>query len=862
MEIAQSLKKIWNSIKGKRKSPDRQKAMAAFRRRYISFKQLLQANADLAQSMAVLGNAQDSTVSTRVVRKQARRALLLCKRMIDALNAISGNRYTDLNQALEKIAERVEAELRQHAKGDLRTIVASFSELDSSMAYIVGGKSANLGEASTRLNMRIPRGFAVTIKAGTIFLLRNGDLMQKIYAHLAKIDPDKPHTIRAAARAIERLVSEAPVPPALLDEMLKAWDNAFGEDSATILAALRSSAVSEDGAQSFAGQYESVLGVSRATLPDAIRKVIGSLFSERALAYRAAHGYALDAIGMGLCCLEMIEPKAAGVAFSRHPVDLRSNCAVINAVPGLGENVVDGTSPCDQWLVSRANGKIRDRRIADKHFRSVCSATGASRTEALDAESAHAPSLTDEQVGEISQMALDLEHHYHYPQDIEWAIDQEDRLFLLQTRPLGLDAGNADYEEGKGCPLPGTESIKPLIYGGDVASRGVAFGPVVHVHPNQEPAHFPDGAILVAQNSTPNLMTVLRKAGALLAEAGSLTGHLASVCREFAIPAVFNLPGVYALLKDGQQVTVDALAGRVFDGEVPQLLELRRPPVKSLPNTPALALLRRLNPWILPLHLIDPHSENFKPENCSSLHDIMRYAHEKSYTEMFALSDTLSESGIEGAAARMECAIPIDLYVIDLGGGLKEKNLSVARPEDVASLPFATLLKGMLNPELVPKGPRPVNMRGFLSVMSQSMIGGNLRAGERFGDRSYAIISDRYLNFSSRVGYHYAILDSWCGDTINKNYIRFEFAGGAAGDEQRARRARCIGLILGELGFTVEVSHDRIRARFQKYPRLETAARLDQLGRLLIMTRQMDMLMVNEESVRVFADKFLNGEYH
>ncbi len=149
-----------------------------------------------------------------------------------------------------------------------------------------------------------------------------------------------------------------------------------------------------------------------------------------------------------------------------------------------------------------------------------------------------------------------------------------------------------------------------------------------------------------------------------------------------------------------------------------------------------------------------------------------------------------------------------------------------------------------------------------MSVMGQSLVGGNQRAGERFGDRSYAILSDRYLNFSSRVGYHYAILDTWCGETLSKNYIRFEFAGGAAADVQRSRRARCIGIILDELGFRLEVSHDRVQARFQKYVREEVLKRLDQLGRLLIMTRQMDMLMVNEEAVNIFAHKFLNEQYH
>lgn len=168
----------------------------------------------------------------------------------------------------------------------------------------------------------------------------------------------------------------------------------------------------------------------------------------------------------------------------------------------------------------------------------------------------------------------------------------------------------------------------------------------------------------------------------------------------------------------------------------------------------------------------------------------------------------------------------------------------------------------MLNPAVQSREPRPVNMHGFLSVMGNSMAGGNKAGGDRFGDHSYAIVSDNYLNFSSRVGYHYAILDCWCGKTLSKNYIRFEFAGGAAGSVQRERRVRCIGCILTELGFTVSVLGDRIQARYQKYPRDNMLPRLDQIGRLLIMTRQMDMLMTSEAAVQEYAHRFLNGQYH
>lgn len=863
MGLRDFFKKFFGAQK-KREDENRHKAMAAFRRRYLSFKELLQANADLAAIMARLTQAQHGEIAlqTREVRKQARRAILLCQSMAQALNAMASCRYEQLTEACDRIGSRIEKELRKHAGGDLPGMTLPLTDIDASMAYIVGAKNANLGEASAILNLPIPRGFAISIKAGTVFLLRNGDLMQKIYRHLSRVDIDRPHTIRACARAVASLIQNAPVPQSLLEEALAAWDEAFGVDCETVLVAVRSSAVAEDGVQSFAGQYDSVLGVTRRTLPDAIKQVIGSLFSERALTYRASHGYALDATGMALCCVEMVRARAAGVAFSRHPVDLRSTCAIITGVWGLGESIVDGSAPGDQWQVSRSTGKIRSASIAHKKTRlDLVNDNGKWRAEEtpLPAEKMDAPCLTDEQIMEIAAMAQSLERHYQYPQDLEWALDEDGRIILLQSRPLGLDSASPDYSEIE-CAVPG--DLRPMFRGGDIASRGVAYGQVIRVNPNQELGHVPEGSILVAENSSPNIMTVLRKAGALVAENGSLTGHMASICREFGIPAIFNVPGVFHGLTEREGITVDALSGRIFKGEVSALLELQRPKALPTPDTPALAMLRRISPAILPLTLIDPASENFTARNCASLHDVMRYAHEKSYAEMFLISDNLSESGINGVAARLDCAVPLDLYVIDLGGGLKEKGQTLIRPDDIASVPFRTLLDGMLNPALHGREPRPVNLRGFLSVMQQSMIGENLKAGERFGDRSYAIISDKYLNFSSRVGYHYAIVDAWCGETVNKNYIRFEFAGGAAGSVQRTRRARCIGLILGELGFTVEQNHDRIRARFQKYRALETASRLDQLGRLLIMTRQMDMLMVNEEAVRTFANNFLNGEYH
>jgi len=193
----------------------------------------------------------------------------------------------------------------------------------------------------------------------------------------------------------------------------------------------------------------------------------------------------------------------------------------------------------------------------------------------------------------------------------------------------------------------------------------------------------------------------------------------------------------------------------------------------------------------------------------------MRFIHELSYTEMFRISDLVSEHA--GFSAKLIAPIPLDLHVIDLGGGISEagRNARNVRHDCIVSVPFKALLAGMLHEDLLHHRPRPIDMRGFFSVMSEQMFQDHL-GSERFGNRSYAIISDKYLNFSSRVGYHYGVLDTYCGKTLSKNYITFSFKGGAADDVRRNRRARAIALILESTGMSVDVLGDRVSARVER----------------------------------------------
>ncbi|HZK13581.1 MAG TPA: hypothetical protein VFC55_03635, partial [Desulfobaccales bacterium] len=301
-------------------------------------------------------------------------------------------------------------------------------------------------------------------------------------------------------------------------------------------------------------------------------------------------------------------------------------------------------------------------------------------------------------------------------------------------------------------------------------------------------------------------------------------------------------------------------ACRIYQGRVPELLDHQPLRESHLKDTPVYETLKQVAEFILPLHLVDPRSPEFSPDFCQSLHDLGRLVHEFSYTEMFKISDLVSAR--EGYAVKLDAAIPLDLYLIDLGGGLTAADPQAQKvtPDQVASVPLQAVLRGMLREDVRAREPRPVQLSGLLSVMREQMLAAP-NVEERFGDRSYAIISDKYLNFSSRVGYHYSVLDAYCGTTVNKNYITFSFKGGAADDVRRSRRVRAIAIVLMGLDFSVEVKGDRVDARLQKYESPVIQAKLDLIGRLLIFTRQMDMLMTSEAGVEAVAQNFLQGNY-
>lgn len=832
---------------------------AVFRFRYSLFKELLSANSDLLSIMSEMDEKLkgEEVFGFTYLRNQSNKALHNAFQMAKCINVMSGGKYHGLFGALERIHEAIKVILGEKKAEPAPVTVASYDDITLKDADWVGGKNANLGEIGHYLSLAVPRGFAITTGAFHRFFEYN-DLQEEIIRKKNLVFNDEIEVLNEISEEIIKLILGKPMPPDL-EEEIEAQCRQFWPDSEKKLLAMRSSAVGEDGEISYAGQYLTLLGVTRDQVAESYKSIIASLYSARSISYRSSKGVYDEDLAMAVACLEMVDSRASGVLYTRHPYDITNEHILINAVWGLGPYAVDGIITPDTYMVAKDEKfSILEQLISEKPVQLVLKPGGDVMESEVPGKLRTAPCLQEEQIRELARYGLALEEHYQCPQDVEWALDPEGRLVILQSRPLKIQ-NPRDLSLVKAKPLAGYEL---LVDHCEVASQGVGKGPVFHVRSLEDLSVFPEGGVLFARHSSPEYVVVMHHASAILVEAGSVSGHMAALSREFDVPMLIARQPLMRTLAPGMEVTVDAYTGRVYRGEVPELLQAVKKTEAHMKGTPVYEYLQRIAEFISPLNLVNPQSPRFRAEKCKTLHDIARFCHEFSYSEMFQISDIASKH--HGWSLKLAASLPMDIHLIDLGDGLRPGvpiRRYAVKVDQISSVPFQALLQGMLNPDLRGRGPRPVNLSGFLSVVREQTLDPGHR-GQRFGDRSYAIIADRYLNFSSRVGYHYSVIDAYCGDTINKNYITFTFKGGAADSVRKNRRVRAISLILAEEGYKVSVKGDKVDARLQKYPKSYMITRLDSLGRLLIFTRQMDMLMATEESVEWAARNFLDGNYH
>jgi len=825
-----------------------------FKDRYHSFKLLLGANNKALEIMAAIEEALEGhrPFGMTFVRAACTSVSVNVFAMIRHIENLAAGKYSDLFARFEHIQKSIDEVLtRRPALRDDRLVIP-LKEVGKEMTDFVGSKMANLGEIKNSLTMRVPPGFAVTA-SGYLRFLEHNDLQAEIDRRIQAAESDDVEALYNMSAEIQQEIMRAEVPADLEAAMRDAWARMEAEAGRRVTVALRSSALGEDAAgSSFAGQYRSELNVSAENLIEAYKQVLASKYSLQAINYRLHRGFRDEDVAMCVGCLAMVDAVAGGVTYSRNPVDIHDDTVFINAAWGLPKVVVDGSAACDIFVVSRQEPmRLLQEHIQLKERKFVCyPEEGVCRMD-VTGKDQQRPSITREQAIELARTAVALENHYRVPQDIEWAIDAQGAVFLLQCRPLQQKPADA----GSPRPAVATAGNDAVIFrGGVTASSGAACGSIFIAEKGSDVLAFPEGAVLVVRQALPRWASLLNRACAVIAEQGGFAGHLANVAREFGVPALFGVPEATRLLKTGDVVTLDASGQTIYRGRLESLLDKNETRKSFMQGSPVYAILSEASRHIVPLNLLDPESREFAPSGVRTLHDITRFIHEKAVFEMFNFGKDHNFS--ERSSKQLHYKVPMQWWVLNLDDGFTEEIPGkYVRLEQIACIPMLAFWKGFIS---IPwEGPPAMDGKGMLSVMFRATTNQSLNVGvkSRYAERNYFMISRNYLSLSQRLGFHFATLEALVSERTLENYVSFQFKGGAADFGRRLGRVNFISEILEPIGFRVEIREDHLLARVEGQSFEYMLKRVEVLGYLALHTRQLDMIMTNPAHVTYYLQK-------
>ena len=763
--------------------------------------------------------------------------------IIDNMIALGGDNYKKLRECYMQIDSQITKILPGGRPIEEDSFIRFFDHIRRENAYSVGSKNAQLGEMKSRLDLPVPDGFAITAWAYKHFIDTN-DLQHKINEFIRSLDIRSYEDLQNVSGRIQKMVTSAPIPDDLADEITDSYKN-LRESNPGARFALRSSAIGEDTEFSFAGQYQSVLNVRAAELLKSYRDVLASKFTPQAIYYFLSHSMSEDELAMCVGCIVMVNTKSSGVIYTRDPVGTDKDSVVINSIFGLGKYLVDGTISPDIYRVSRAENSLKEKLIFYKTRRLEIHPEGGTIDSVLPYETGNRPSLTDDEAVQLAELAVKIEEHYGCPQDIEWAIDQGGKIFILQTRPLRVI--KPPDEEVK-IDVSGFEQ---LAEGGFAICPGAGGGPVYRISSVNDLQDVPDGAILITPHSFPGIVTVMGKINGLIAETGGLASHMATIAREYGIPAIGNMKET-GMLKTGDIVTLDSTVTTIYRGIHEELIEKRKPKRDLFEDLDIYNILKQITNHIAPLHLLSPQDAEFVSENCRTFHDITRFCHQKAMEEMFYGASELKNKDRISCRLKSEIPLAVNIIYIDRGIPENEKDRWIDEKK-IGSVPMDSFWRGVLH-EGWPALAKPLNMKGFFGVLATTMTRSE---DERFSEKSFAILSNEYMILSLRMGYHFSTIEAMVTNEENKNYIRMEFKDGGANIERRIRRIRLLTDILTKAGFENYSKGDFLDSRLSYQDAQSTRDALYLLGRLTVLTKQLDMALSNDAITKWYTNDFL-----
>ncbi|MBN2061656.1 MAG: pyruvate, water dikinase [Deltaproteobacteria bacterium] len=830
-----------------------------FKLRYLQFKRILNANEKVLNMIAEMEEALrgEKPFGMSFIRSRCTLISANVLQIIQHLSALAPEgQYQALDERFNELQQKIGSLLDTRPKTSKGPSILDLKEIDKTMIEAAGAKMASLGEIRNRLKLNTPPGFVISADAYNQFMAYNR-LQEEIDRRIQTHNTGDLDHLYELSSDLQQLVIQSPMPESLETEIFSAVDSmwVFSENVPSL--AVRSSAVNEDIRESsFAGQYRSILNVSPNHLIQAYKEVIAGKYTATAMSYRFHRGLRDEDVIMCVGCLKMVNTVCGGVAYTRNPLNPSEETILINAVWGLPGLVVDGRSSVDRFVLSRSEPfNLLAKDIARKTLKYQClNEEGICRYTLNNSESTQ-PSLSDEQVFELGRLVLKLDTHFGEPQDIEWSIDFQGRIVILQCRPLQmapLRKSEPELIESKDIEGP------VLLQGGVAASPGTASGPVYILRREADKLQFKSGSVMVISQSLPGYATLLNRAAAVVAEYGSQSSHLANVAREYGVPALFGVNRALDELHSGQVVTVDSQSRRIYDGSIKNLNNTSGKPRQFMVGTPVYQTLKDVSAYIIPLTLLDTDSADFRPGSCRSFHDIIRYCHESAVRNMFRFGR--ENEFPQRSSKQLLVDVPMKWWVLNLddGFGVEVEGLHI-KLDNIVSIPMLALWEGIT---MVPwEGPPPLDGKGFLSVMFEATRNTALLPGvqSHYGERNYFMIAKNYCSLTSRFGFHFATVESYVSERVPENYIIFRFKGGAADDYRKHRRVNLIAEILEDQDFSVSVNEDVLTARFEDYPMDVMRNRLKILGYIIMHTRQLDMVMSNDAMVMHYRNKIMTG---
>jgi len=740
--------------------------------------------------------------------------------LIEQLQSMGPTRYMDLQDYFSKIHFYVRMAVTVPESEITPPFVFPLEEahLHENQA---GGKALHLARIARETDLPLPP--AVVIAASTYhYFIEANELRPQLDARLRQIRLTDPAELAALADEMQLLIQEAAMPEAIANEIeIAAMELGAGGR----LLAVRSSAVAEDGEASFAGQYASQLNVAAADIVEAWKNVVASKYSPRALAYRIMHGLADAETPMAVLIMPMVDAACAGVVYTRDPErhenlpapDREHGVLAAYAVEGLGEALVDGSEAAHTALLSR---RPQHRIIARQ-----------------DDFPVPVPTLK-----RLAEHAMRLEKLFGAPQDVEWVMDTRNRLHVVQSR--AISTADASPEAPYAPP-----ELPMLLTATPAGAAALTAGTAQVIPQCSDIQNLPRGSVLVTRNLGPALSRVMDRLAAVVAERGSRASHFASVAREFGLPVIVEAEGCLDAIPHGSTITVDGLRGAVHTGKPDSL------PEKTFVTPRPLGAMRRLGaamPRIAKLNLTDPLADNFAPEFCRSMHDLVRFAHERGVEEMFTLVGR-SGRGLAGAR-KLRTEVPISMYLLNLENGLFHSAAGKPEitPDDIRSVPMWALWFGLSSDRV----QWPTHLR-HMDWQEMDRISGGIISPDSPQLASYAVLSLTYMHMMMRLGYHFSIIDTLCGPDDRQNYIKFRFKGGGGRPEQRVLRLAFIERILTRFGFSVTTRGDMLDARHPAETESVIQKRLALLGLLLARTRMMDMGLTRHDQIDEAEQAFM-----